>query len=52
MKDLRRSIAAKWRWAKTLCPGCKVKGKHIRGFHACEKNPNPDMFGFTRKMGK
>lgn len=45
-------FAALCRWAKTLCSGaCKVKGKHIRGYKDCDKNPDNSVFGFAKKMG-
>lgn len=48
----RAKYAALWRWAKTLCNGpCKVKGKHVRGYEYCEKNPDRFTFGFTKRMG-
>jgi len=47
----RARYAALWRWAKTLCSGCKIKGKHLRGYEHCDKNPDKNIFGFNKKMG-
>ena len=47
------SYVAKWRWAKTVCKGlCTIKKKHVRGYEKCDKNPDPNIFGFIRHMGK
>lgn len=47
------SYVSKWRWAKTTCNGpCKIKRKHVRGYKKCNKNPDENIFGFDKLMGK